>query len=285
MILVPKGQSYTLGFYLPARADATPTATVYSPGGGSLQTPTVTLDTVSTTLSGAASAGATSVTVASATGITAGRRYLIGGGEDAGGETITVKSVASTTVNLVRALRFAVSSGASFVGHRATLSLSSIDTADRHYRAEVAWAVSSVTQAPFVLAFDVTKYTPRSGLTAEDIRDFDPILNKRLPQGLWIPAVIDQAWSMILAQIASKVDPGGLVGALDLTVPHAYLTRALILEASATSAETAAEVERFYQRFSSTFDTALASAAIDNDQDGRIEPNEGWYRSIPVMRG
>jgi hypothetical protein len=72
---------------------------------------------------------------------------------------------------------------------------------------------------------------------------------------------------------------------LDLTVPHAYLTRALILEASATTAETAAEVERFYQRFSSTFDTALASAAIDNDQDGRIEPNEGWYRSIPVMRG
>jgi hypothetical protein len=47
---------------------------------------------------------------------------------------------------------------------------------------------------------------------------------------------------MILAQIASKVDPGGIVGALDLTVPHAYLTRALILEASATTAETAAEV-------------------------------------------
>lgn len=283
MIFVPKAQAYTLALYLPARADATPTATVYSPGGGSLQTPTVTLDTVNTTLSGAASAGATSVTVASATGIVAGRRYLLAGGEDAGGEEVTVKSVSGTTINLVRALRLAGASGASFVGHRATLAVTSIAVADRGYRAEVAWAVSSVTQPPFVAAFDVVRYWPRSGLTAEGIRDLDPLFSKRLPAGTWIPAIIDRAWDQLLARIASKVDPGALVGALDLTVPHSYLVRALLLETAGPDA--IPDCERMHARYTAELDTALAATAIDNDQDGVVEPNEGWYRSIPVSRG
>jgi len=283
MRLVPRSQSYSLAVYLPARADATPTATVYSPNGGSDQTPSVTLDTVATTLSGAASAGATSVTVTSATGIVAGRRYLLAGGEDAGGETVTVRAVSSTLVTLVRPLRWAAASGASFVGHRVTLSLSAIASEARHYRAEIAWAVSAVTQPPFVVPFDVVRYWPRTGLTAEDLRDLDPLFNKRLPAGTWIPAVIDRAWDQLLARVASKVDPGALVGALDLTVPHGYLVRALLLETAGP--EAAQERELLFARYSTELDSALAAAAIDDDQDGAVEPHEGWYRSIPVSRG
>ena len=283
MILVPRGQSYTLAVYLPARADATPTATVYGPEGGAQQTPSVTLDTVATTLSGSASAGATSVTVASATGITAGRRYLLAGGEDAGGETVTVRAVSSNTVTLVRPLRWAAASGASFVGHRITMALTSLSTADRHYRAEVTWAVSTVAQPPFVVPFDVVRYWPRSGLTAEDLRDLDPLFSKRLPAGTWIPAVIDRAWDQILARVASKVAPGALVGALDLTVPHGYLVRALLLETAGPDA--AQERELLFARYGAELDSALAATAIDDDQDGAVEPHEGWYRSIPVLRG
>lgn len=283
MILVPYNQSHTLPLYLPARADATPTAAVYTPAGGSTQTPTVTRDTVATTLSASASAGATSVSVTSASGIIVGRRYLIAGGEDAGGEEVTVKAISGTTITLVRALRLAAASGASFECARVTLAITAITPADRNYRVEVSWAVSSVTQPVFVADFDVVRYFPRSGLTAEQIRDFDPLFNKRLPAGTWIPGLLDKAWDMILARVAQKVPPGGLAGSNDLTIPHAYLVRALLLETAGP--EQAAEYERLMARYTSELDVMLAASAIDNDQDGAIEKHEGWYRSIDVARG
>lgn len=283
MILVPYNQSYTLPLYLPARADATPTATVYTPAGGSLQTPTVTRDSVATTLSGSASAGASSVTVTSATGITVGRRYLLAGGEDAGGEEVTVKSISGTTITLVRPLRLAAASGASFECARITLALSAITPVGRAYRVEIAWAVSTVSQPAFVADFDVVRYFPRSGLTAEQIRDFDPLFNKRLPAGTWIPGLLDKAWDMVLARVAQKVPPGGLAGSNDLTIPHAYLTRALLLETAGP--EQSAEYERLMTRYTSELDVMLAASAVDNNQDGAIESNEGWYRSIDVARG
>lgn len=64
-----------------------------------------------TTLSAAASAGATSITVASSTNIAAGDLLFIGDTSSSNWEIVLVKSVSGTTVNLVHALMNSHASG------------------------------------------------------------------------------------------------------------------------------------------------------------------------------
>jgi hypothetical protein len=147
---------------------------------------------------------------------------------------------------------------------------------------EIAWAVSTVTQPPFVFSFDCTRYDPISGLSVDDVADLDPALAKRVPAGLWAPAVVARAWDMILRRVATKVAPGALVGTIDLTTAHGYLVRALLAETSGE--DWAAYRDDMRTRFTQEMDAALAGGPIDSDQDGAIEPNEGWYLGIPVSR-
>lgn len=276
----------TLAVDLPARADATPTFVVRNPAGGTVQaSASVTLGTSNTTLSGAASAGATSVSVTSASGITAGRKYLVGGREDEGGERVTVRSVSATTVTLARALRAAKASGAAFQSTRVEMAVASTtpSAVGRHWRAEVTWAVSSASQPTHVVAFDVVRFQPVSTLDGDAIADLDPTLAKRLPAGTWLPGVLDQCWDMVLRRVAQQKNPGSLVGTLELTTAHAYLVRATLAETGGE--DWAAYRDDMRQRFKDELDAALGAAAIDDDGDGSVEQHEGWRRTVLVERG
>lgn len=289
MRFVTLATAATLWVDLPQRADATPTFVVKTPSGGTVQSSaSVTLASCNTTLNGAVSAGASSVVVTSASGITAGRKYLIGGAESAGGEFVTVKSVSGTTVTLVRPLRLGRASGVAFQSTRVEMAVSSStpSAVGRHWRAEITWAVSSASQDTYEVPFDVTRYSPQTSLRADDIVDFDPVLAKRLPAGTWVPALIDVAWDMILRRLAQTKDPGSLMGAIDLTTPHAYLVRKLIAETGATTAGELKEyAEMLAVEFQKELEITLASAAVDDDQDGAIEKNEGWLKILDLLRG
>ena len=280
-----KDTAATLAFDLPQRADATPTFVVTGPGGGDTQaSSSVTLDTVNTTLSGAAAAGASSVTVTSASGIVVGRKYLLAGAEATGGERVTVKSIASTTITLVRPLRFAKASGATFQSSRLTMAVTAaaVPSYGRHYRATISWAVSTVAQDAVHVDFDVCRYVPSTVLSLDDVSDLDPMLAKRLPAGLWVPALMDRAWDMMLRRIASKKEPGSLIGSVDLTTPHSYLVRALLAETAGE--DFAAYHTSMVERYVTELESVLASAAFDDDMDGEPEPHEQWFRSVDVIR-
>jgi hypothetical protein len=271
---------------LPARPDATPTFTVLGPSGGETQASSnVTLDGVATTLSGAVAAGATSLTVTSATGITTGRKYLLGGTEAGGGEAVTVKGVASTTVTLVRPLRAAKASGAAFQSTRVTCAVeaAAVPSYGRHYRLSIAWALSAVAQPAVDVPFDVCRYVPLSHLTVDDVGDMDPAVIKRLPAGLWPPALIAKAWEILCRRIAAKKAPGALIGSIDLTIAHGYLFRALLLETAGDGFDD--DRARVMARFAEELEATLASAAFDDDGDGDPEPHEQWFRSVDVIRG
>ena len=113
MRFVQKGRAATLELYLPRRPSAAGTYTVYTATGAELQASgAASLDSVSTTLSPAADSGAGAITLTSATSVTAGRRYLLDGTEDTGGEMVTVRSISGTTVTLAaRLLRAHASAG------------------------------------------------------------------------------------------------------------------------------------------------------------------------------
>jgi hypothetical protein len=269
---------------LDERADATPTFVVRYPTGGEAQaSASVTLDTVNTTLSGAASAGATTLSLTSASGVTVGRRYIVGGSEALGGEQVTIKSLSATTATLVRPLQRAASSGATFQSTRVTMSVSALTKIARHYRCEITYAVSSAARPVMHVPFDVTRYEPVSMLQLEDVRAIDSIFAKRLGSGIWWPALREEAWQLILRRIAATKDPGSMVGVIELSQVHAYACRML-------AAETAGEEHKDYRddlraRFQQELEATLAASAYDDDQDQNAESNEAWARSITILRG
>lgn len=285
MRFVEVGRATTLYADLPVRPSAAGTYEVQTVRGGTVQASTAaSLSAVSTTLSAPAVAGAASVVVTSATDIVAGRRYLLGGAEESGGEWVTVRSVASTTVTLARRLIAARASGAAFVSTRVAFALPSIATHGRAHRVVHSWP-SADDRPDFVLPFDVCKWAPVSHLSTEDLRTLDPLLAKRLPASVWLPGLIEESWEMLCRHIAQRVEPGGIVGSVDLTTAHGYLARALLAETAGDDTEAAAYRDRMQARYAQERDSTLASLAYDEKQDGQATTTTGWVRTIQMQRG
>ena len=160
------------------------TVVVYYPGGGELQaSAAATCDSTSTTMATSYARGVTTVAVASGSGITAGKKYLI---EEGGRkQPVTVKAVSSTTVYLYDKLAFSVTSSATFKGYSLTYALTSTHTADKdlNYRASWTYAIGGVTyyaDSFFDVVGAVDWYATtwsdvlaRHGWVSEEVRDPD----------------------------------------------------------------------------------------------------------------
>lgn len=275
--------SGTITFDLPSRPSGAGTATVRTVAGDAQTTPTPTLDSVNTTLSSAAAVGATSIAVTSATGIVVGRRYLVGGAEATGGESVLVSSISGTTLTLARPLSRAKASGAAFQGTRVSVAVSTACTALIARQSRVEWTDPDTGEV-LAIPFDVTRYSPRSHLTESLLLDLDAALRKRLPSGAWVPAIIERAWEMILDEIGTKErHPGGYAGIVELTTAHAYRVRGLIAETD-TTAEGIAYRDDMRERFRQELDLALGSVAYDVNQDGKGEVGKALWRGVPLLR-
>lgn len=285
----------SLVFDLPLRPDSSGLAfVVKSPSGGTVQTSaSATRNAVDTTVSGSVTAGATTLTLTSPTGVVVGRQYIVGNtsdtaaSEDEGGEWVTVKGLVSSTATLTNPMLRSKTSGPLFQSTRITCAITgtNIATVGRHYRVEVDYKVGAVSQPTFVVPFDVVRYSPTSTLTLAGVQALDPVIGKRLPAGFWWPTFRDLTWSMVLERVAAKVDPGAIVGALNLTTAHAYLARAVLAETAGNDPDAVAYRELMTQRFNEQLE-ALGTMPVDNDQDGAIESNEGVsMHTIDLRRG
>jgi hypothetical protein len=273
----------TLALHMDQRLDSDAYFEVRYPTGGIAYAATaVTLDGVDTTLAGAAAAGASTLLLSSGDSVAVGRRYALGGHESDGGETVTVRGVSGATVTLVRPLRYAAASGATFKGLRIACALPALTKIGRHYRLEVHHDPDD-EQPVRHIPFDVTRYVPSSALVLEDVRSVDPIFAKRMGAGIWWPDLKEEAWQLILRRIAATKDPGSMVGVVELTQVHSYAVRMLV-------AETAGDEHEKYRddlrtRFQQELEATLAAGAFDDDQDQSPESHEQWARSITINRG
>lgn len=282
---VQKGAAGTVTFDLAARPSGAGTARVVDLGGAELAAPTPTLNAVNTTLSATAAAGATSLTLTSGTGVTAGRRYLLGGAEEVGGERVLVAAVSGATVTLARSIGTARASGVTFQSSRVEVAITTACAASVARQHRVEWTnpdTSEVLSVPF----DVTRYAPRTGLTSSELLDTDAALRKRLPAGTWLPALLDRAWSMVLTDLAgTDRHPGGYAGVVELTEAHAYLVRALVAETD-TTPEGVAYRDDMRQRYAQERDRVLASVGYDQAGDGAASVGAGQrYRGLVLERG
>lgn len=280
---VQYGGSGTIAFDLPSRPSGAGTASVVSLAGAVLASPTPTLDSVNTTLGAAAAAGASTLTLTSASGVTAGRRYLLGGGEPAGGESVLVASVSGSVATLARPIASARASGATFQSARLTVAITSASTAEVCRQRRVEWTDPDTSEV-IAVPFDVTRYAPRSHLTASYLLDFDPSLRRRLATGAWLPALVERAWEMLLDDLGTKSrHPGGYAGVIELTTPHAYLVRALAAETDTTD-EGIAYRDDMRTRYAAELDRALASVAYDAAGDGNAVVGGAMWRGVPLVR-
>lgn len=272
---------------LPRRPTAAGTFVVKSVGGGTLQTAVApTLDAVNTTLTAGVAAGALVLPVTSATGVSAGRRFLLAGEESVGGETVTVRSVNGLNVTLMRPLRAAQATGATFQGTRLTFAIGAAGcaTTGRNHRIEWTPAAGDEDLAT-VLPFDVTRYAPVTFLNVEDLRDMDPLFAKRLNAGTSLPAVRERAWEVLLSHLSQQIDPGGVPGTADLTIAHGYLVRALVAETAGKKDEDIAYLEDMRTRYAQERDNTMGALAYDANQTGKAKNRTGWSgHSIKLIR-
>ena len=281
---VQQGAAGTITFDLPSRPSGAGTARVVNAGGAELTTPTPSLNSVNTTTSTNAAAGATGLTLTSGTGVTAGRRYLLGGSEDVGGERVLVAAVSGAAVTLARPLSKAVASGATFQSSRIEVAVSTACTATVARQHRVEWTdPTSGEVLPY--PFDVTRYAPRSSLTSAELLDLDPSLRKRLASGTWLPAVIERAWEQLLFDLASKErHPGGFAGVVELTTAHGYLVRALVADTDA-SEDGRAYRDDMRERYAQERERALTSVAYDDAGTGAAVPGAGTWVGFTLVRG
>jgi hypothetical protein len=160
----------TLTFYPPENAPSSAaTVALYYSGGGALQAAaSATCDATSTTIATAAARSAQSVVVALATGIVAGKKYVIAEGGRT--QVVTVRSLASTTLYLEDRLAFALTTSATFKGFSLAYSLTSTHTADidRNYRAHWAYTISGTAYQAEQL-FDVVAVDQAYPTTWSDV--------------------------------------------------------------------------------------------------------------------
>ena len=147
----------TLEYDAPEGRASSATAKIHDPAGTQIAAPSVTIDATNTTLGGTAAAGATSITVASATGIEAGRRYLLDN-DDNQPEWVYVKGVSGTTVTLHEPTGYDHTASSTFVGTRLSLSVSAANAGTLYEGCEVRWSyvVDSSTYKP-ITQYDVVR--------------------------------------------------------------------------------------------------------------------------------
>lgn len=203
-IVVQKDRAEVLNLYPPRQYIGAPTAadirvgtpSTPIPDEGSETSITANIDSVSTTLSAAASRDDDSVSVASATGITVGRRYLITSlGKK---QQVTVRAISSTTIYLVEPLRDDVASGATFVGLLVTHALSAAQTAETGD----GRIILRLTIGGIVYRVDETirieeRVFPLT-LTAESLLSRKEVRRMRDATDLTLDELITEAWTGIL---------------------------------------------------------------------------------------
>ncbi len=159
-----------------------------------------TYDTVDTTLSSAAAEGATSVVVASATNITAGREYIIGLNASANEPMVVrVASISGTTIYLDEPLPYAAASADLFFGWQVSHALLAAET-DTEGEGLVIWnATIGGETVTWEDQFRIVRQGVGYTLNATRLTELMPMVRPlQEPQDGTYEETIRAAWEMYL---------------------------------------------------------------------------------------
>jgi prepilin-type processing-associated H-X9-DG protein len=245
---------------------------------------TATVSTIQTTLNTAASAGDTSINVASTTGILSGSTFWL---QDVP-EQVLAKSVASATgtVTLWRKLREAHANAATAEGTTVNYSITEATNGvntlfwDGH-------AVWNMDGGDFLrhTAVECTKY-PLVDLTGDqDLLDEDPKIYDKLDDEHSAARARQRAAEDVFARIGAK-DRARVFADSGHSFKRAIVYQWFINFYRGQTGDEAREQMRTYSEFLEGEMDRLGLIPRDTDQDGRVEVDEQWRpRTGRIRRG
>jgi hypothetical protein len=266
-------------YFAGARATSC-TVSVYS-GDGALivDEATCTLDEVNTTISSmtTSAAGLVDATLASATGVTPGRRYLVDSQEVVG-----VKELASSVARLWGPVAFTQGAGSTFQGMRVSYDVAAASCSTLWWDGYAVFTPTSGEQQTETVDC-VRRRIPENLIDLTDVYQVLPKAKLALSVELDLFRALREARDQLLIDLGGKNRAHTILGVDHFRRPAAikfWLLRRFEMGEEWDAQMTALEKE--YDRIVADI---ISQAPVDADQDGATNgPNDRGFTSIVVER-
>jgi len=261
------------------------TVTLYTDAGTKkVDAASATVDSVATTLSSAAAAKATTIALASATGVVVNRRYRLGAATASTEphEVVTVKSLSASTATLWAPLLVAHAAGSAVQGTRVSYAVAST-AADSTWIG--GWADFTPNSGD-VVSEGVDCYLrkiPEFACDESDLRQIWPKADKALDAELDLPAAIKQARDMFLLDLGGKTRSHCFIGA-DV-FRRAVAVKFWLLRRFSFGDAWTAQMDKLEAEYERLVKDLQQQTPADVDQDGTTSGrDDGGWTTISLER-
>ncbi len=256
---------------------------MYTGQGGLQATGAGTVDTVSTTLSALAAKGATTLALASATGVVVGRRYGIGAQSGTQPrEVVQVKDLASSVATLWAPTMYAHASGATFGGTRVTYALTSAQTSVLWWDGYADFEPNTGDTQNEVVDC-VLRKIPENLIDETDLYGVHAELAKMLSAKVDVPTMLRNARDEFIRRLGGKNRAYCALGADHFRRPTALVF--FLLCRYMFGPDWQAEGDLMEKELDMLLAKIESEIPFDNDQDGTTTgAGDGGYTTIRVSR-
>ncbi len=281
---VLKSVGGTIDTYFLGARPTTVTVSLYTGEGAvKVDAASATVDAVTTTLSAQALKGATTVSLASATGVVVGRRYGLGTTSSTQPrEVVTVRDLASSVATLWAPLMQTHASASAFGGTRVSYAVTSTQADTLWWDGYSRWTPDTGDVQEEVVDC-VLRKIPENLIDESDIRGVFPNAPKILDATLDMKLALREARDEFLRFFGGKNRAYAALGADHFRRPTALTF--WIMRAHSMGDEWAPTVERMEKERDVLIAKMESSIPFDNDQDGATTgQNDGGYTVIKLQR-
>jgi len=287
--MIPQGVVKDVGgtIWIEPRLDSLPTAATLAiiDGGNTARVAagtSATVSTISTTLNGAISSGATSLVVASATGIAEGSEIAL----RAPFETVTVKAVSGTTVTTWHPISYDHATGATVDGMRISYDVTAAQATPLWWDGRAVWTLTvGGATVQHVSSVECVEYGLERVANLQDVYRIHPEFHYELASVTNVDAWMDGAHGQVLDELGSRGRARTWLG--DETFVEAVALCALYRHYRSQASDRAQVLyERYREEYQAAMSRAMENTPNDADQDGSVEPGEQTgFSNIPIGRG
>lgn len=250
--------------------DQDPDSSTYGDLKTKVSSAAATLDQVSTTLAFSAAKGARQVSVTSAVGVVAGRRYKVGapGGAEPD-ENVRVLSVSGSTVKLTGPLAFDHAPGVAFKGLRASYAVTSVQADACWADGYAVWTPASgdpITEAPVDC---VQAKIPEVLADLTDLRQVEPKADALLDLDFDLYGALREARDNVLLSLG----PDRIRAVFGASLFRRAVALRLLIDAEHSfGPQWAEDAKRWRESFGEELAKLRSYLPADKDNDGK--PNE-----------
>jgi len=263
------GKGGTIGIGVAAAATAATVTMRDGAGTAKFSDQDAVVSTINTTITGAISAGATSINVASNTGILAGSTMHIL--DDP--EELLVAKVATLAVTLRRPALYAHVNAANVAGSRITFSVNAAVANTLWWDGHAEWNIDGTIDYTSV---EVTRYPMIRRATAQDMFDLEPKLYDVLDGEQDVDRLLDVAHEYVLGEL-SKMSPDSRARVIPASASFRTATclAALYIHYRRRAGEESRELADRYSEYTKReLDSITSANPRDADQDLTVRGDE-----------